>query len=326
MLSLAVRRIALFLPMLAGVVLLVFLLVHLIPGDPAHVLLGPEASQQAIASLRHSLGLDRPWPEQIMRYVRHLLRGDLGRSIAQDASVASLIAARLPATLELTACAMLIAIAFGVGLGVLAATRQGSWIDLVCLVFAQLGVSVTVFWLGILLMYVFSVRLHWLPAIGRGAPLPAAILALAQGRPGVLANSLAHLVMPALALGLQGAALICRLVRAAMIEALSADYIRTARAKGVRDRRVVGRHALRNALLPAITLIGWQFGNLLGGAVLTEGIFGWPGMGQLAVGAISQRDIPLVQGIALTFALLFGLVNLAVDLLYGALDPRIRLD
>ena len=279
MLSLAVRRIALFLPMLAGVVVLVFLLVHLIPGDPAHVLLGPEASPQAIASLRHSLGLDRPWPEQLTRYVRHLLRGDLGRSIAQDASVASLIVARLPATLELTACAMLIAIALGLGLAS-CATRQGSWIDLACLdlrAARRIGDGVSARYPA---MYVFSVRLRLAAGDRAGHPVAERNPGnSAQGRPGVLANSLAHLAMPALALGLQGAALICRLVRAAMIEALSADYIRTARAKGVRDRRVVGRHALRNALLPAITLVGWQFGNLLGGAVLTEGIFGWPWYG-----------------------------------------------
>jgi peptide/nickel transport system permease protein len=230
----------------------------------------------------------------------------------------------LPATLEVAVTAVVISIAIGIALGVAAAVWQGSAIDLACLGFAQLGISMSVFWLGILLMWLFAVQLHWLPAIGRGPPLLASLGSALAGHPSALLDSLAHLAMPALALGLQGAAMICRLVRASMLEALNADYIRTARAKGLRAARVVLRHALRNALLPAITMMGWQFGNLLGGAVLTEGIFGWPGMGQLAVGAISQRDIPLVQGIALTFALLFGLVNLLIDMLYGALDPRIR--
>jgi ABC-type dipeptide/oligopeptide/nickel transport system permease component len=320
--SLVLRRVGLFLPVLAGVVVCVFLLLHLVPGDPAHVLLGPEASPQAIQALRHQLGLDLPWSEQFARYVGQLLRGDLGRSITQDTSVAGLIAQRLPATLELAVAAMTIAIVLGVALGALAATRPNSTIDVICLVFAQFGVSVPVFWLGILLMFAFAVELQWLPAIGRGPAIPQALADLLAGRPAPLAASLAHLAMPAATLGLQGAALICRLVRASMIEALASDYIRTARAKGLRRMRVVMVHALANALPPAVTLIGWQFGNLLGGAVLTESIFGWPGMGQLAVGAISQRDLPLVQGIALTLALLFCAVNLAVDLIAAALDPR----
>jgi peptide/nickel transport system permease protein len=316
------RRLGLFLPVLAGVVVCVFLLVHLVPGDPAHVLLGPEASPEAIQALRHQLGLDLPWSAQFLRYVGQLLHGNLGRSITQDTSVAGLIAQRLPATLELAVAAMAIAIVLGVGLGALAATRPNSALDVVCLVFAQLGVSVPVFWLGILLMFAFAVELQWLPAIGRGPPMTDAFADLLRGHPAALATALAHLAMPAATLGLQGAALICRLVRASMIEALASDYIRTARAKGLRRVRIVLVHALANALPPALTLIGWQFGNLLGGAVLTETIFGWPGMGQLAVGAISQRDLPLVQGIALTLALLFCVVNLAVDLLAAMLDPR----
>jgi ABC-type dipeptide/oligopeptide/nickel transport system permease component len=200
---------------------------------------------------------------------------------------------------------------------------QGTALDLLCLVFAQFGVSATVFWLGILLMLAFSVELHWLPAIGRGLPLSSAFAAALTGRPAALLDSLAHLAMPAVALGMQGAAVICRLVRSGMLEALASDYVRTARAKGVHPIAVTFRHALRNALLPAVTMIGWQFGNLLGGAVLTEGIFGWPGLSQLAVGAFSQRDLPLMQGIVLTFALVFGLVTLATDLAYGLIDPRI---
>ena len=316
-------RLALFVPMLAGVVFIVFVLVHLIPGDPARVLLGEDATPEAVTLLRHSLGLDLPLPAQFLRYLGHLAHGDLGNSMFQNAPVMQLIAARRPATLEVAIIAILISIALGFSLGCAAAVFKGSVIDLFCLVFAQLGVSMTVFWLGILLMYLFAVRLHWLPAIGRGAPLLSAFGAALTGHPAVLLDSLSHLAMPALALGLQGAAIISRLVRGAMLETLVSDYVRTARAKGLHPFRVVVRHALRNALLPAITMVGWQFGNLLGGAVLTEGIFGWPGLGQLTVGAISQRDIPLVQGVVLTFALVFGIVSLAIDLLYGLIDPRI---
>jgi ABC-type dipeptide/oligopeptide/nickel transport system permease component len=316
-------RLGLFAPMLAGVVAVVFLLVHLIPGDPARVLLGEDASPQAVAQLRHNLGLDLPLPSQFLRYLDHLLHGDLGVSMFQNVPVVDLVLSRLPATLELAALAIVVSVCLGVSLGCAAAVFHGSALDLLCLVFAQLGISVTVFWLGILLMLAFSVELHWLPAIGRGVPLSSAFAAAVTGRPAALLDSLAHLMMPAVALGLQGAAIICRLVRSGMLEALASDYVRTARAKGVHPFAVTLRHALRNALLPAVTMIGWQFGNLLGGAVLTEGIFGWPGLGQLAVGAFSQRDLPLMQGIVLTFALVFGLVTLATDLAYGLIDPRI---
>jgi ABC-type dipeptide/oligopeptide/nickel transport system permease component len=316
-------RLGLFVPMLAGVVFVVFLLVHLVPGDPARVLLGEDASPPAVAQLRHNLGLDLPLPRQFLQYLDHLLHGDLGISMFQNVPVLDLVLARLPATLELAAFAIVVSVCLGITLGCAAAVFQGTVLDLLCLVFAQFGVSVTVFWLGILLMLAFSVELHWLPAIGRGLPLSSAFAAAVAGRPAALLDSLAHLAMPAVALGTQGAAVICRLVRSGMIEALASDYVRTARAKGVPPLAVTLRHALRNALLPAVTMIGWQFGNLLGGAVLTEGIFGWPGLGQLAVGAFSQRDLPLMQGIVLTFALVFGLVTLATDLAYGLIDPRI---
>ncbi|MBV9814016.1 MAG: ABC transporter permease [Acetobacteraceae bacterium] len=324
MLAYALRRVALFVPTLAGVVLAVFFLVHLIPGDAARTLLGQDATPQAVAQLRQTLGLDAPLPVQLARYLGRLAQGDLGRSMLQNARVSTLVSERLPATLELALSAIAISVVLGLLLGVAAAVRRGGLLDVLCLVFAQLGVSMTVFWLAILLVYVFSVRLHWLPAIGRGAPVVSAIGAALTGRPGALADSLAHLALPSLALGLQGAAIICRMVRAGMLDVLASDFVRTARAKGLAAPRVVLVHALRNALLPALAIAGWQFGNLLGGAVLTEGIFGWPGMGQLAVSAISQRDLPLVQGIALTFALVFATVTLATDMLGGAIDPRIR--
>ena len=318
-------RLLLFVPTLAGVVLVVFLLVHLIPGDPARVLLGEDAAPDAVARLRQTLGLDLPLPQQFGRYLGHLLRGDLGTSMFQNAPVAELIAGRLPATLEIAVAAIAVSVVLGVALGCAAAVWQGTAVDVLCLLFAQFGVSMTVFWLGILLMYLFAVQLHWLPAIGRGEPLLSALGDALRGRPGALRESLSHIAMPAAALGLQGAAVICRLVRGSGLDALASAYVRTARAKGVHPFRVVTRHGLRNALLPAVTMVGWQFGNLLGGAVLTEGIFGWPGLGQLAVGAISQRDIPLVQGVVLAFALVFGVVSLLTDLLYGVIDPRVKL-
>jgi peptide/nickel transport system permease protein len=311
--------------MLIGIAIVVFALMHVIPGDPARVLLGDDATPEAVAQLRATLGLDQPWPVQLMRYFARLASGDFGRSMFLTDSVANLILARLPATLEIAILAVLISVALGVGLGVAAAVRQGSPIDVACMMFAQVGVSMPVFWLGILLMYVFAVELRWVPSIGRGEALPLALWAALTGSPQALLTALGHLAMPALTLGLANAAVISRLVRASMLEVLSSDFVRTARAKGMRRGRVVYRHALRNAMLPVITVIGWQFGALLSGAVLTEGIFGWPGLGQLAVNAISQRDIPLVQGVILTFALVFAVVNLVVDLLYCVIDPRVRL-
>ena len=325
MLAYTMRRLAFFVPMLLGIAVIVFALMHVIPGDPARVLLGDDATPEAVAQLRATLGLDQPWPIQLARYFQRLAAGDLGRSMFLSDGVASLIAARLPATMEIAILAVAISVALGIMLGVAAAMRQGSTVDVGCMMFAQLGVSMPVFWLGILLMYLFAVELRWLPSIGRGEPLPSAAWAALTGSPGVLLDALGHLAMPALTLGLVNAAVISRLVRASMLEVLSSDFVRTARAKGMRPRRVVYRHALRNAMLPVVTVIGWQFGALLSGAVLTEGIFGWPGLGQLAVNAISQRDIPLVQGVVLTFALVFAVVHLAVDLLYCVIDPRVRL-
>jgi peptide/nickel transport system permease protein len=324
-LTYAARRLVLLLPLGFGVILVVFTLLQLIPGDPASVLLGEEASAEARAQVRANLGLDRPVVTRFLSYLGDVLRLDLGRSIFRNETVTAAIASRLGATVEIALLAVLISALLGIALGVAAAMRRGSAVDAACMLFAQLGVSMPVFWLGILLMYLLAVRLAWLPAIGRGEPLGEALVAALSGRPEVLATSLAHVVMPALTLGLHGAALLSRLVRSSLLETLGADYVRTARAKGVAWRRVVLSHALRNALLPVISVIGLQFGALLSGAVLTEGIFGWPGLGQLAVAAISQRDIPLVQGLVLTFALMFALVNLSVDLLSAAIDPRVRL-
>lgn len=321
-----VKRTLLFVPMLAGVLIVAFALLQLVPGDPVAVLLGDQATPEQIAQMRFKLGLDQPLLVQFLDYIGKVLRGDLGVSIFKNEPVLSLILERLPATLELAFGAIMVSIALGVPLGVVAAMRQGTVVDLMALVFAQLGVALTVFWLAIILMYVFAVQLNWLPAIGRGEPLVGAFAMLIfEGRPGPLLNSLSYLILPSIAMGLQGAAMICRLVRASMLEVLNSHFVRTARAKGVSERRVVWRHALSNALLPVVTMIGLQFGNLLSGAVLVEGIFGWPGLGQLTVGAISQRDFPLVQGITLSFAVLVGIINLITDLTYAYIDPRIRI-
>jgi peptide/nickel transport system permease protein len=312
--------------MLMGIIVATFGIMMWLPGDAATVLLGQDASAEAVANLRRQLSLDDPWWIRLGRYFGDLLHGDLGTSIFQAQPVAEAIGARLGATLEVAIVALLIALVLGVALGVLAALRKGTIVDTAAMLFAQIGVSMPVFWLGILLMLLFAVRLDWLPAIGRGAPLLSSLGRALTGRPGPLFDSLAHLAMPALTLGLNGAAVVSRLVRAAMLETLGQDYIRTAHAKGLSPWNVVFVHALRNALLPIVSVVGLRFGALLGGAVLTESIFGWPGLGQLAVGAISQRDIPLVQGIVFTFALMFALVNLAVDLMYAVIDPRVRLE
>ena len=305
MLRYLVRRLIVFALTLLGVAVVVAALLRLVPGDPAVVFLGENATPENVAELQRSLGLDLPWPRQLARYVSGLARGDLGQSLFQHEPVSKLIAERLPATLELAFAALLFGVAVGGVLGVISALKRGSPADLAVMVFAQIGVSVPVFWLGILLSAIFAVRWNLFPAVGRG--------------------SLAHLFLPALTLGLGLAAVASRLVRAALLDTLHEAYVRSARARGLSDAKVIG-HALVNALLPVVSVLGVRFGTLLGGSVLTESVFGWPGLGTLAVTAISQRDFPLVQGIVLVFALLFLALHLAVDLAYGVLDPRIRIE
>jgi len=294
-------------PVLFGVTLLVFLMAWVTPGDPVVAMLG-EASQgisrQALDDLRRELGLDRPLPVQYVGYVAGLLRGDLGNSVRSRRPVLAEIRDRLPATLELALAALTIAVALGVTLGVLAAVRKRTWVDGAAIAVALVGVSIPVFWSGFLLMMVFALELGWLPASGRG--------------------TWRHLVLPAVTVGVSSAAFIARITRGAVLEALAQDYVRTAKAKGLAPRRVVMRHALRNALLPIVTVVGLQLGGLLGGAVLTETVFAWPGVGRLLVDAIVARDLPLVQGSVLVISLLFILVNLAVDLSYAAINPKVR--
>ena len=304
----------------------VFGLMQIIPGDPAVVLLGQDATPEAVAELRRVLGLDQPLLVQLGRYIVNLAQGDLGQSIFRDEPVIAAIASRLVATVEVALAALMLAVVIGVLIGVWAAVKRGSAVDVASMLFAQIGVSMPVFWLGILLMFWLAVQLNWLPAVGRGEPLLSAAGAALTGRPGVLIDSLRHLALPAMTLGLYSAAVMSRLVRSSMLETLGKDFVRTAMAKGVSRRRVVLTHGLRNALLPVVNIIGLRFGELLGGAVLTESIFGWPGLGQLAVTAISQRDFPLVQGVVLVFAFMFALVNLTVDLLSAGLDPRVRME
>jgi peptide/nickel transport system permease protein len=321
----AVRRLVLLLPTLLGMAVATFFLLLLIPGDPARVLLGPDAPADAVAAMRVKLGLDLPWYIRLGRYLLGLLHGDLGRSAFESQTVARLILDRLGATLELAVAATLVALALGIGLGVIAAVKRGRAADLVAILVAQLGISMPVYWLGIMLVLAFAVRLNWLPAIGRGPAMTDALAAFFTGDVVPLVQALQHLVLPAFALGIGAAAIISRVVRASLLETLSADFVRTGYAKGLGTPRVVLRHALPNAMLPILSVIGLRFGALLGGAVLTETVFNWPGMGQLIVAAIMQRDIPLVQGVVLVFALLYALTNLLVDLLNSVIDPRVRL-
>lgn len=318
------RRLALMIPVLVGISILVFALLHLIPGNPAQVLLGQDATPEEITRLSRLLGLDQPLHVQYGRFLVRLVQGDLGNSIIRDVPVGGLVLTHLPATIELAVTAMGVAILVAVPLGVIAATRKGSLADLGSLAMAQLGISMPIFWFAMLLILLFSLQMRWFPTFGRGPGVLEAIQALGHGETAPLVQTLRHITLPAVTLGLTAAALITRMVRSTMLEVLQQDYVRTARAKGLAEWKVVYKHALRNALLPVVTIVGLQFGALLGGAVVTETIFAWPGMGQLAVGAIGQRDFPVVQGTVLTLAATFSLINLLVDISYAWINPKIR--
>jgi peptide/nickel transport system permease protein len=291
-------------PILLGVVSLVFLLLHLVPGDPVDLMLGEQAVAADRAQMRAQLGLDLPLGEQYAAYLGRTLAGNLGLSLPSRDPVSARIGERYGATVELMLGAMAIALAVSFPLGMLAAVRHGRWLDHTASVFAVLGVAVPSFWLGPMLILVFAIWLDWLPVDGREGP--------------------ASLVLPALTLGLALAALLSRMLRSALVGVLGEDYVRTARAKGLPERTVLWRHALRNALIPIVTLIGLQVGVLLSGAIITESIFDWPGLGGLLLDAIRRRDYPLVQGCVLVIALTYVAVNLATDLSYGWIDPRIR--
>jgi peptide/nickel transport system permease protein len=326
------RRLLLLVPTLLGVSVLAFALVHFVPGDPAAVMLGERATPESIAQLRRELGLDRPLPVQYAVFLGNVARGDLGRSLKTREKIRVEIAERFPATFELATAAMLLAVAVGVPAGVLAARRRGSWWDTVVMSGSLVGVSMPIFWLGLLLLLLFSVELDWFPLSGRagpdlGVPPVTGFLlldALLAGRPGAFLEVARHLVLPALALGSIPLAVISRMTRSSVLEVLGADYVRTAWAKGLAEPVVLGKHVLKNAFIPTLTVIGLQFGYLLGGAIITETIFAWPGIGRWLLLSVQARDIRAVQGGVLLFATVFVLVNLLVDLCYAVLDPRIR--
>jgi len=327
-----IRRIIYLIPVLIGVSILAFLLIHLVPGDPAQVMLGEKATREALAQLRQELGLNDPLYIQYLRFAGNLLQGDLGRSVITNSLVTDELATYFPATLELSLAAMLIAVVIGVTAGVIAAVRQYSWFDNLSMMGALMGVSFPIFWLGLILIWLFGLVLGWLPPSARLDPsihletitniyLLDAIL---TGNYAAFKDVLLHLLMPAFALGTIPMAVIARMTRSSMLEVMRQDYIRTARAKGLAEWVVIIKHALKNAFLPVLTVIGLQFGSLMGGAVLTETIFSWPGIGRMMFHAIMSRDFPMVQGGILAIAVIFVLVNLVVDILYTFIDPRIR--
>ena len=306
MLRFLARRLVLTIPVLFGVATLVFSLIHLIPGDPARAMLGESASQEDVDRLRERLGLDRPLIEQYGMFLGGLVKGDLGRSLRTGQPVTSQILERMPATIELAGAAMLVAIACALPLGIIAAVWRGTAIDHAATTLALSGISIPNFWLGPLLALIFAVELGWLPVSGRGTP--------------------AHLILPAISLGAALAAILARMARATLLEELREQYVRAARARGVSRARAVLRHAFRNSLIPVVTIIGLQFGAVLTGAVITETVFSWPGVGRLLVQSIGFRDYPIVQGCILLIAITYVAMNLLTDLFYGVLDPRIRFE
>lgn len=312
------RRLLAMIPLLLGISFIVFALLNILPGDPVSIMLSsnPHTTPDAetIAQMRAQYGLDKPLLTQYFIFLGNLFKGDLGTSMYTQQPVLEAIFERMPATIELALAALAISVVIAIPVGVISAVRQYSWIDHLCLVGTLIGVSMPSFWLGLLLMLTFSLKWRLLPLSGMGY--------LYNG----IADVVRHLIMPAFTLGFGMAALLARVTRSSMLEVLGQDYIRTARAKGLHEKAVIYRHALRNGFIPILTVLGVQFGYLLGGSVIVETIFSWPGIGRLAVNSIMNRDLPVVQGTVLVFTLIFILVNLAVDILYAAVDPRIQYD
>jgi peptide/nickel transport system permease protein len=328
----SVRRIFSLIPVLFGMTLVVFAIIHAIPGNPAQVILGQRATAESIATLTRELGLDRPWYIQYFDYVNALLHGDLGTSLRTRGPINEEVWPYLAATAELTLVAMLIAIVIGVNAGIISAWFSKSWFDYIAMVLALIGVSMPIFWLGLMEQWLFSNELGWFPTTGRNDvrdPVSAItnlylIDTLLQGRFDQFGTVVKHLVLPSAALATIPMAIIARMTRATMLEVMNSDYIRTARAKGLRMFWVVYKHSLKNAIIPVLTIIGLQTGLLLGGAILTETIFGWPGIGRYLYEAIAYRDYPVIQSGILIIAAIFVLINLIVDLLYVVVDPRIK--
>lgn len=299
-----IRRLLIVIPVILGISLIIFTVVRVIPGDPAYILAGPHATKEQMDQIRAQLGLDKHPVTQYLFFLKNLFQGDLGTSTRTGLPVIREIMTRFPNTLLLALASILLATVFGVTIGIIAGVKQNSKFDYLSMLVALLGLSMPVFWLGLMLMLLFSIKLGWFPAVG--------------------ADSFRHLVLPAITLGANSTAIIARMTRSSMLEVIRLDYIRTARAKGLAEKVVISRHALKNALIPVVTVIGLQTGTLLGGAVLTEIVFAWPGIGRLLVEAILSRDYPVVQGVVLLVATVFIFVNLIVDILYSYLDPRIR--
>ena len=345
----AIRRFLGLIPVLFGVSLLVFTFIHMIPGDPAVVMLGERATPESLEKLRKQLNLDKPlffnleaaletknpaalFDSQYFSFVIRVLHGDLGQSIFTKVDVATELRARFPATFELSLAAMLIALVVAIPAGIMAAVHKNSWLDLTVMTATLVGISMPIFWLGLLLIYLFAVTLQWLPPSGRMdvgldfQPVTGFYVldGLITGNLAATKNAIRHLILPALALGSIPTAVIARMMRGAMLEVLNQDYIRTARSKGLEERVVIWKHALRNAMLPVITVIGLMFGTLLTGAILTETIFNWPGIGKWLYDGIGARDYPIVQGGTLFIAVIYVVINALVDLSYGFFDPRIQ--
>ena len=305
------RRLLQTVPVLFGVSLLAFAIMHVVPGDPVRLIAGPDAPESVVARVRTELGLERPLYVQYWSFLSRALQGDLGRSLRSRSPVTGEILGRFPATLELTTMSMIMAVLVGIPLGLVAAVRRSSWLDYLATGASLSSLSMPIFWVAIVAIWLFCLQLRWLPVSGRAGPFWEW-------------EGLRHIVLPAATLATTSIAIISRLTRSGMLDVLGRDYVTTARAKGVPPLLVMGKHALKNALIPVVTVVGLQYGFLLGGAVVTETIFAWPGVGRLAMTAILQRDYPVVQGCVLLVAVVFVLVNLAVDVLYGWLDPRIR--
>ena len=298
------KRLILLIPVMLGVTLLVFAIMYLTPGDPAQLILGESAPKAAVEALREKMGLNDSFFIQYLRFVKNAVMGDFGRSYTTGREVFAEIFARFPNTVVLAVLGVIISIAIGIPVGIISATRQYSFMDSFSMLLALLGVSMPVFWLGLMLILAFSVKLGLLPSGGF--------------------DGLSSVILPALTLGVGSAAIVTRMTRSSMLEVIRQDYIRTARAKGVAEKVVINKHALKNALIPIITVVGLQFGGLLGGAVLTESVYSWPGVGRLMVDAIRQKDTPTVLASVVFLALVYSVVNLLVDLLYAFVDPRIK--
>ncbi len=308
------RRLVALIPVLLGISLLVFLLLQLVPGDPALALLGPMARPEDLENLRKGLGLDQPLPVQYFRWLGNVLQGDLGRSIQQRSPVLDILTERYVNTLVLTVAATLVSLVIGIPAGIISATRQYSIFDRISMLLALFGNSMPAFWLGLMSILIFSLRLRWFPAAG--------MWPITGDR--TIGALLHHLTLPAVTLGIAAAAVTARITRSSVLEVIRQDYVRTAHAKGLRESKIVRRHVLRNAMLPVLTVVAVQFGFLLGSAVITETVFSWPGLGFALFNAISVRDFPVVQGGILMVATSFVLINLLVDIAYAWVDPRIR--